>query len=384
MISIESVIDRTLIFFPVFRILIGHIKFIEDKSIATACTTGSIIFYNSEFLEKLTKNQQAFVIAHELAHITLKHLSRRQDRDPEIWNYATDAVANQILVKNGFPLIDGVINCPDAISFSAEEYYDIVKNRPDCDEIMSKYRQKKDTKKIATHEHWNEEQTNDFDKDLPDINEHNITEINKKIIHDDNQKFVAEQEKQQEFQNNIANVGEASSVLDWKSILQRKRKKVVSADYNLYNGYFDDEGIYKYPYELIRKPMVEILIDTSGSVDDNLVKAFLRECKNIFNDFSLKVGCFDTEFYGFQNIKNLADLDNFEIKGRGGTDFSTAINSFSKKSTIKIIFTDGYDTLPTNSKDAIWLVYGNSDIKKPGVEIYHVDPDTLTIKGKSR
>ena len=135
---------------------------------------------------------------------------------------------------------------------------------------------------------------------------------------------------------------------------------------------------------MIRKPTVEILIDTSGSVDDNLVKAFLRECKNIFDDFSLKVGCFDTEFYGFQNIKNVADLDNFEIKGRGGTDFSTAINSFSKKSTIKIIFTDGYDTLPPNSKDAIWLVYGNSDIKKPGVEIYHVDSDTLTIKGKSR
>ena len=163
-----------------------------------------------------------------------------------------------------------------------------------------------------------------------------------------------------------------------------KKKKVFSADYNLHNGFFDDDGIYKYPYELIRKSNIEILIDTSGSVDDELVKAFLQECKNIFDDYVIKVGCFDTRFYGFQDIQRKEDLDDFVIEGRGGTDFSTAVNSFSKKASIKIIFTDGYAEMPKDGSDVIWVVYSNLKINPPGGKVFYVDPSTLTLKGKSR
>ena len=167
-------------------------------------------------------------------------------------------------------------------------------------------------------------------------------------------------------------------------VLQRKKKKVFSADYNLHNGFFDEDGIYKYPYELIRRSNIEILIDTSGSVDDDLVKAFLQECKNIFDDYAIKVGCFDTNFYGFQEIQRKEDLDSFVIEGRGGTDFSTAVNSFSKKASIKIIFTDGYAEMPKDSSDVIWVIYGNTKINPPGGKVFYVNPNTLTLKGKSR
>ena len=384
MLNINSVIDRTLIYFPIFKILINNIHFIENNSMTTACTNGNTIYYNSSFFQTLSKDEQVFIIAHELMHITLKHLSRLEERNMKIWNYATDAVINQILKNNGLPLVEGVIDCPDALSFSAEEYYEIIKNRPDCEELMSKYRHDKKESAIATHEHWNEELAEDLTGGMSDINEHNINEINKKLIHDDNQEFTSNIPEQEPTKDSLGSVGNASPIMDWKSFLQRKKKKVFSADYNFFKGFFDEEGIYKYPYELIRKSNIEILIDTSGSVDDELVKAFLQECKNIFDDYAIKVGCFDTRFYGFQEIQRKKDLDDFVIEGRGGTDFSTAVNSFSKKASIKIIFTDGYAKMPKVSNDVIWIVYSDLKINPPGGKVFYVDPNTLTLKGKSR
>jgi predicted metal-dependent peptidase len=107
----------------------------------------------------------------------------------------------------------------------------------------------------------------------------------------------------------------------------------------------------------IRKSNIEILIDTSESVDDNLIRAFLKECKNIFDEYSIKIGCFDTQFYGFTTINKKDDLDKFIIQGRGGTDFTVAANSFTKKSNVKIIFTDGMDLMPSETKDIIWMIY---------------------------
>lgn len=384
MFNINSVIDRTLIYFPIFKILINNIHFIENNGIKTACTNGDTIYYNSSFFQTLTKDEQVFIIAHELMHITLKHPSRLEERDMEIWNYATDAVINQILRKNGLPLVDGVIDCPDALSFSAEEYYEIVKKRPDCEDLMSKYRHDEQESTIATHEHWNKELAEDLTEGLSGVNEYNITEINKKLIHDDNQEYTNSIQEQEPITASLGSVGNASPIIDWKSFLQRKKKKVFSADYNLHNGFFDEEGIYKYPYELIRKSNIEILIDTSGSVDDKLVKAFLQECKNIFDDYAIKVGCFDTNFYGFQEIKQRNDLDNFVIEGRSGTDFNVAVNSFSKKASIKIIFTDGCAVMPSKSSDILWVVYGNSKINPLGGKVFYVDPNSLTLKGKSR
>ena len=384
MFNINSLIDRTLIYFPIFKILINNIHFIENNGIKTACINGDTIYYNSSFFQTLTKDEQVFIIAHELMHITLKHLSRLEERDMEIWNYATDAVINQILRKNGLPLVDGVIDCPDALSFSAEEYYEIVKKRPDCEDLMSKYRHDEQESTIATHEHWNKELAEDLTEGLSGVNEYNITEINKKLIHDDNQEYTNSIQEQEPITASLGSVGNASPIIDWKSFLQRKKKKVFSADYNLHNGFFDEEGIYKYPYELIRKSNIEILIDTSGSVDDKLVKAFLQECKNIFDDYAIKVGCFDTNFYGFQEIKQRNDLDNFVIEGRGRTDFNVAVNSFSKKASIKIIFTDGCAVMPSKSSDILWVVYGNIKINPLGGKVFYVDPNSLTLKGKSR
>ena len=77
-------------------------------------------------------------------------------------------------------------------------------------------------------------------------------------------------------------------------------------------------------------PETEILLDTSGSVSEVLLKNFLRECKNILDTSKVKVGCFNTEFHGFTELKSSEDIDNMSFQIGGGTDFNVAVGAFSR------------------------------------------------------
>ena len=116
------------------------------------------------------------------------------------------------------------------------------------------------------------------------------------------------------------------------------------------------------------------MIDISGSVNLDLIKAFLRQLKPLLKQSKLKVGCFNEKFWGFVNIRNDRDINNFTIpqsareKYAWTEDWDLAVRNFSKKREVnKIVFTDGYPgpgTMPKNDlkkEKVIWLVYGNKD-----------------------
>lgn len=120
----------------------------------------------------------------------------------------------------------------------------------------------------------------------------------------------------------------------------------------------------------------EVMIDVSGSVDLRLVKSFLRQLKPLLEQSKLRVGCFNEQFWGFVDIKNEKEIDNFTIprgaRGRSAwtENWDLAVRSFTKKREInKIVFTDGYPCpgiMPKEDlkrENIIWLVYGNKDFK---------------------
>ena len=86
----------------------------------------------------------------------------------------------------------------------------------------------------------------------------------------------------------------------------------------------------------------------------------------------VKVGCFDTEFYGFQEIHSEKDIATLEIKGAGGTNFETAVKAFTGDAETKIVFTDGYADMPETRCDAIWLVYSDMPVDPPGGKVIYV------------
>lgn len=121
----------------------------------------------------------------------------------------------------------------------------------------------------------------------------------------------------------------------------------------------------------------EIVLDTSGSINETLLKNFLRECKNTLQHSRLKVGCFDTKFYGFHDIRTEKDIEDMRFEGGGGTDFNAAVEAFSRRVENKIIFTDGESSMPDMPLNAIWIVFGEKQINPKGGKVIRITPEQL-------
>ena len=173
---------------------------------------------------------------------------------------------------------------------------------------------------------------------------------------------------------NMNDIGTADPLIDWRRLLKEAIKYDV--DWSYRNASIEDGVITPYLEEL-PKPETEILLDTSGSIDESLLRNFLRECKNILQNSKVKAGCFDTKFYGFNEIKNVNDIDNMPFVGGGGTDFETAVNAFTRRVENKIIFTDGYADMPSKRLDAIWVVFGGKEINPNGGKVIQISDEQL-------
>ena len=173
---------------------------------------------------------------------------------------------------------------------------------------------------------------------------------------------------------NITNIGTSKPIIDWRYVLREAVKYDV--DWSYKNATIEN-GLVVANLEEQAIPETEIVLDTSGSINEILLKKFLRECKNILKHSKLKVGCFDTQFYGFTEIRTEKDIENMKFIGGGGTNFDVAVNAFSKRVENKIIFTDGEAPLPKASVNAIWIVFGNTKINPKGGKVIYITSEQL-------
>ncbi len=172
-------------------------------------------------------------------------------------------------------------------------------------------------------------------------------------------------------------VGESDSVVSWKKLLRREIEK--EEDRWTYRraseeNYFQ-AGISS--FDTLDRPTTEVMIDTSGSVSEDLVREFLRQLKPLLKQSKLKVACFDSFVYDFVEIKTKDDINNFIIEGGGGTDFDNAVSHFTRdKKVNKIVFTDGFCDFTLNDKaykNVIWIVYENRIFKPSMGKVINVE-----------
>lgn len=116
--------------FPLLSALAARFTVLEDivvcqkLGIKTAAVSArdKIIYINP--LAQLNEQGMRFAIAHEILHIALNHSSRRQGRDPLMWNLACDFVINHWLVEMGIGIPIARIFLDKELSHkSADEIY---------------------------------------------------------------------------------------------------------------------------------------------------------------------------------------------------------------------------------------------------------------------
>ena len=417
------------------EIAVANIEFKDNLPYHTAATDGKNVYVDPNYFESLSENDRLFTIAHEIMHIKFMHMYRLVDkdgkkRDLKLWNKATDAIINANLERDGFTIKEGYIDMPEALNYSAEEFYQILLQEKEKQE-KEKQKNEQESQEQNDSEEQDDNgqgngQNNDQDKKekqneiqeqgTPQGDDHSLweeafEEQKKKDCKEQQQEEQQEQiqrdqveesfDEKQEFEDNrkekrekfksrsektkkdiretsketikLDNIGESKETIDWKVLLRREVEKTETI-WSQRRSIAENNYAYRLEENDIEdEAETEIMIDVSGSVDLELVKAFLRQTKPILKQSKLKVGCFNEKFWGFVDVKSVKDIDNFRIprEARGNAawteDWDLAVRSFSKKREInKIVFTDGYPcpgTMPKEDlkrENVIWIVYGNS------------------------
>lgn len=160
--------------------------------------------------------------------------------------------------------------------------------------------------------------------------------------------------------------------VNWKEAL----RDFIQFDVNDYSfappdRRYDDSPFFLPDYndEIEKVENILFMIDASGSMSDKVVSTVFNEIKNCIDEFNGKVkgyvGTFDTNVYNVVEFEDKEKLDEYSIKGRGGTSF---INIFKyidvnmKDIDLKavIILTDGYAPYPsetdTKGMPLLWII----------------------------
>ena len=475
--DIAALKRKMLVKYPFFGSVVASVNYKENKNIPTAGTDGKTIYYNPEFLEKLSTDEQTFIFAHEVCHIAFNHILRSDGKDQTLWNTATDAVINQFLKRDGLKMVDGGVDIAEAINYDAEQLYEKLLNEKKqnqqqgqgssgsgqqdqsqeqqsqgssgngqqdqnqeqqsqgssgngqqdqsqeqqsqgssgsgqqdqsqeqqdvghdthslWEEAVKKHKEaqsKQDKKESILDKLFNRGQDKKEEKEktelekkqeeLEQMGEHDAFDKNKeekKKQLEELKEAISKQASQAGTSTNrdirtVEDIGRSKPIVDWRYVLREAIQYDV--DWSYKNAYLED-GVLTANLEEQPMPETEIVLDTSGSINEVLLKNFLRECKNILQHSKLKVGCFDTEFYGFHEIRTEEDIENMRFQGGGGTDFDAAVNAFTRRVENKIIFTDGEASMPEKPMDAIWIVFGGEQINPKGGRVINITPEQL-------
>src|SRR5262245_38656703 len=106
-----------------YGVLVSNVEPVLSRSVPTMATDSKRHFFNPEFVCSLTPQELLAVQAHESEHDARHHSTRRNGRDPYLWNVACDYAINIDLTDQGFKLPAGALLDAKYRGMSAEEIY---------------------------------------------------------------------------------------------------------------------------------------------------------------------------------------------------------------------------------------------------------------------
>ena len=335
---------------PFFATLLLTMPIVEDNSVQTMATDGDSIFYNSDWVNSLSRSEVVFVLAHETLHVVFQHMCRREERSPNRWNQAADYVINQVLVdeKVGHMPQGGLLN-PKLVKDGDGTAEGVYRLLPESAE----------NKKPGT-------KGGSLD-DVRDAGSHNKIDDDGNQIPNSGQQPDAATMAQKESEirvrvtqaKNAAKMqGQLSAGLerliddliktrtDWRSILRRFITERAKSEYTFARPnrrwLADDINLPSLTGE--KMGVIAIAVDCSGSISPDVLNLFNGEINGILEDVrptEIKIVYFDSEVLRVDSITELPCT--LKPIGGGGTAFSpifSEINSWAEQPVACVVLTD--------------------------------------------
>ncbi len=336
---------------PFFATVMLSLKFQEDKGLPTAATDGTNLFYNPDFIDGLDVEQVKGLIAHEVMHITNLHHLRRNGREMKKWNRAADFAINPLLTDK-FKLPPDPCISKEYANMSAEEIY---KRLPD--EPGDGQGEGEEPGQGAGQPQGKPGQTPGKGNDpggsgsVQDTDAKTDAEVQQKTA--ETKQLIAQAAQVAKQQGKLPAHLERlieqmlEPVIDWRSALSSFLTEITRSDYTFKkpSKRYASMGLYMPSLESIEKGKFVLMVDTSGSIDGELLNRFAGEMQAILSDCaeSITVMFIDAELNNIQEFENDDEMI-LQPEGGGGTDFKPGFDYLEREEiepAAVIYFTDG-------------------------------------------
>ena len=256
-----------------------------DEWCPTAATDGRRFYYNSRFINKLRPKEIEFLFGHEVLHCVYDHMGRRGDRNPKLWNIADDYCVNADLIKHRVGEKITTVPCLYDAKYEdmcAEEIYDILYENADKISIDTLLDQLLD-------QHMDGDDDMDGDDETDGKGRPKLSQAEKDAIRDEIKEAVLAAAAASDNAGNIPSGVKrliqdmTAPKMNWRELLRMQLESTIKSDFTWMRSsrrgwHMDAIMPGMKPEEMID---VAIAIDTSGSIDGNMLKDFLCEVQGI-------------------------------------------------------------------------------------------------------
>jgi predicted metal-dependent peptidase len=386
--ALDTIVDKIIVArvglllrHPFFGNMATRLKIVDGTDwCPTAATDGRSIFYNREFFEPLTVKQIEFVIGHEILHNVFDHMSRRDGRNPKIFNIACDYNVNGQLIRDKIGEVPPVIKI-----FHDTNYYGM-----GSEEIYDKLMDDHDEQSLSQIGEMLDEHV-DWESNPNGSGRPQYTKDELKKIRDEIREATMAAAQAAGAGNTPASVARMIKELtepkmNWREILRQQIQSTIKNDFSFMRpnrkGWHMNAILPGTNYD--ETIDICVAIDMSGSIGDDQARDFLSEIKGImqeYQEFNIKLWCFDTQVYNEAdfNAYTITEFDQYQPKGGGGTDFD-ANWEYMKEHDIQpkkfIMFTDGYPFGSWGDEaycDTVFIIHGNNTIVPPWGEFAYYE-----------
>ena len=359
--------------FPFFGYIALSSDIVVTESVPTAGVNGIKLAVNPKFFFGLDESTRIFIVAHEVLHLALRHVSRRKWRDIAKWNVAADFIVNEMLFGHNFPppsedmeivTRDTIkktfgIDLPDIDNVSAEGIYELL---PEIELTCTIYMP-------DLSDGFGDGEDEDDEKS-GEGNGQSVEEVEdrwKQVL----RSAIASADKR------IGNIPAwlkrdidiLPPVLDWRTLLsnfvasardERRSFRRPSRRHLWRGSIMSDKSL--------GKMTLVVAVDVSGSINVDEFSAFMAEVGSISRSSNTKVvvvAC-DTRIT-HEEVLEHGEMPSFNIHGGGGTAFEPIFDYVTDKPFIPdgvIILTDGYGSYPDSQMyPTLWVL--TKDHKEP-------------------
>jgi predicted metal-dependent peptidase len=383
---------------PFFASLLLRLAVFEDVTCETMYTDGKRLGYNPKFIESLSLDEVKGFVAHEVMHIASAHQVRRGERESSEWNAACDYAINSLIEDDGFKLPKDRLRSAEFDGKSAEEIYRAIYHKKPDSQNQGQQPQQGQGSGQSSASQQQQGQGQDGDQDQqgasggqqPSADPGKCGEVRDVTAEDGGQASQADlSQNEAEWKIAVAQAAQQAKAMgklpagmerfveallepkvDWREVLRRFVTQTSKQDYKWFppNRRFLHYGLYLPSIQGDSLPPIVVAVDTSGSIDNEILQQFSAELSAIVAELpitSVKVVYCDAKVNRTEEFTK-EDLPlKLKACGGGGTDFRPVVKHIESENSDApaccIYLTDMEGTYPDDSPEypVLWASIGH-------------------------